>query len=189
MAFVTKIFEFDSLEGWYVESATAASPGLLLELDPFTNSPASSGGGCLRISAFNETDMGDAKWEWSGSFVDMGVPAGQVIKSIQANLYYMVEGYNGLFSNYIGQLDMFLADMTAIATLVSPHLYFAGTDWTQLFGSLFNPSGITSDTPLVFRVAASANNSFASNSYSIFYDRIEFFIEYGQNQFVQVVIC
>lgn len=52
--------------------------------------PLHTMGGCLRTSARKTTDGGDSYWNWSGSWEDLGIPAGATVTEVVADYIWRV---------------------------------------------------------------------------------------------------
>jgi hypothetical protein len=59
--------------------------------------PLKTQGGCLRMTArSHETPASENYWEWSGTFEDLGVPAGATISAVEAEYLYRVICFESL---------------------------------------------------------------------------------------------
>lgn len=144
MATITKNFSFNTdLESWTssVGSSTTASRSTTQESTNDTNS--GTGSFSLRIYGRAKTNNGNY-WLWTGTWADLGVPAGNIITSVNATYDWKCSEYTtGTGTNRTGPFVLLNSSDTTRATFSAAQSSVSGitSSWSTVTGTQYN--GIT----------------------------------------------
>jgi hypothetical protein len=179
VATLTKTFTFDTnLEGFVGYPAVTFTCAWLY--------------GALMTYAKEDGGRGTGYWEWSGTWEELGVPAGATVTAIRLDGYQRAcSYYDGAYDCIDGPWELRNSSGTLLASLKGQYGFRSAFDWTAGGSSPDQsvPAGSqASGSAIKLRIYVTLDSDAYPSGVNLFYDNISYVITYNLLQPVNVSV-